>query len=156
MAFRFGGRQMAGRALLGASTQLRGYCQKISPTESSRSEKDVRACIAGGLVAFLFYSYWLRNEAWKIKERSTLLTTTPHSQSFVIRKGRKVDHHVWCHQEEQKLFPTGCEKLLKLFNKHQFSGITVVCTMSTHYEDGDHQKILKKKTVLLSVLSGSL
>nr|XP_010320434.1 uncharacterized protein LOC104647208 isoform X3 [Solanum lycopersicum] len=68
MAFRFGGRQMAGRALLGASTQLRGYCQKISPTESSRSEKDVRACIAGGLVAFLFYSYWLRNEAWKIKE----------------------------------------------------------------------------------------
>ncbi|KAK4723077.1 hypothetical protein R3W88_013310 [Solanum pinnatisectum] len=146
MAFRFGGRQMAGRNLLGAPTQLRGYCQKISPTKtSSRVGHDVRAFIAGGLVASFFYLYWLRNQAFKIKDLS-----------FVIRKGRNVDHHVWCHQEEYRLFPTEGEKLLKLFNKHQFSGITVVCTMSTHYEDGDHQKILKKKTVLLQSFSGSL
>ncbi|KAK6793032.1 hypothetical protein RDI58_012113 [Solanum bulbocastanum] len=69
MAFRFVGRQMAGRALLGAPTQLRGYCQKISPTKtSSRVGHDVRAFILGGLVASTFYLYWLRNQAFKIKE----------------------------------------------------------------------------------------
>uniref|UniRef100_A0A0V0GZ51 Putative ovule protein n=1 Tax=Solanum chacoense TaxID=4108 RepID=A0A0V0GZ51_SOLCH len=69
MAFGFGGRQMAGRALLGARTQLRGYCQKISPTKTSnRVGHDVRAFIGGGLVSACFYLYWLRNEAFKIKE----------------------------------------------------------------------------------------
>uniref|UniRef100_M1AM00 Uncharacterized protein n=1 Tax=Solanum tuberosum TaxID=4113 RepID=M1AM00_SOLTU len=52
-------RQMAGRALLGAPTQLRGYCQKISPTKTSnRVGHDVRAFIGGGLVSACFYLYW--------------------------------------------------------------------------------------------------
>ncbi|KAH0694563.1 hypothetical protein KY285_021660 [Solanum tuberosum] len=56
MAFCFVGRQMAGRALLEAPTQLRGYC---SPTKtSSRVGHDVRAFIGGGLVASCFYLYW--------------------------------------------------------------------------------------------------
>ncbi|KAH0684955.1 hypothetical protein KY290_023774 [Solanum tuberosum] len=59
MAFCFVGRQMAGRALLGAPTQLRGYCQKISPTKTSnRVGHDVRAFIGGGLVSACFYLYW--------------------------------------------------------------------------------------------------
>ncbi|KAG5613504.1 hypothetical protein H5410_024785 [Solanum commersonii] len=51
-------RQVAGRALLGVPTQLRGYCQKISPTKTSRRVgHDVRAFIGGGLVSACFYLY---------------------------------------------------------------------------------------------------
>lgn len=72
------------------------------------------------------------------------MSTRPHMSFF--REERVMP--VIGHQEEHKLFPTEGEKLLKLFDKQHFSGIIVVCTMSSHHADRDHQTIPNKITVL--------